>query len=250
MIRGTFYTYSHLTAPTRQAGLTTPLHDLSHLGLASILRDLNLDDKNSSLPPDPASLLISEHVQMAMLEFRRIVGRLPPPESMVKTLHVCIKSHDTTHASALQSKLQAKYRNSEINPEAAQSLYEQVVANTMALPARLPASHRQHAFLLIHNALPTKMRIGEHTQEVNVLCSFCGEAKERAKHIFGECKTVTAAGMIVRQQPDKTHFLALLDAKWDDFRFRSKQRPEVSTILLNFALAVWRSRRNFSHFSA
>jgi hypothetical protein len=56
----------------------------------------------------------------------------------------------------------------------------------MALPARLPASHRQHAFLLIHNALPiaTKMRIGEHTQEANVLCSFCGEAKERAKHVL------------------------------------------------------------------
>ena len=51
--------------------------------------------------------------------------------------------------------------------------------------------------------------------------------------------------MVVRQQPDKSDFLPLLEAKWDDFRLRTVQRPATSLILLNFSLAVWQARYQF-----
>ena len=239
VIKGTFYTIDNLTAP---------LHDLVHLNLASILRELE-PGTGAVLQRAigrPRETLIGEHQHNAISTFRELVGRDPPDESSVRTLHTIIKNHDNSHARALQTKIQAKYRDNEIDPESANEIYQRIVTNTQALPARIPAKHRLHAFLVIHNAL---MRIGEHTQQQKaaLLCSFCGEALERARHIFGECRTIRAAAMhIVRQQSDKQHFLILHEADWDDYRFRTTAHPAELAILLNFSLAIWRSRMQFT----
>jgi len=137
----------------------------------------------------------------------------------------------------------------------AETVAANVLNNAMGLPANLDKSLRTHCFLLIHNALTTRMRMRWMLQEgdskTGLRCGLCANDDETLAHLHRHC-TVTqdATRLIVRNTARMEEKVVLLQATASDFLLMNAVvEPSNQVKLLAFSLAVWRARNRavYSH---
>jgi hypothetical protein len=115
------------------------------------------------------------------------------------------------------------------------------------LPLRLSRQLRHHAFMLVHNALPTRWRDRRlpHTLP-GTPCALCGRHPETSSHLFLEC-CVSAAAVhsILIQSVNRAQVEVLTVATLDDFEFRSSLSSDDRVTFLSFSCAVWKAREQW-----
>jgi ribonuclease HI len=126
----------------------------------------------------------------------------------------------------------------------AEILARVVTRDVSELPLRLSCQLRHHAFMLVHNALPTHWRDRHlpHTLP-GTSCALCGRHPETSSHLFLECCVSKAAiKSILDHFFDRADLVILPLASIDDIEFRSKLTPNDRLTLLAFTCAVWKTR--------
>ena len=131
---------------------------------------------------------------------------------------------------ALSKKLNSSDPEKSIGKEAALELATIIHTSTAALPSNLPASLRSHTFDLLHNAVPTRMRVrhfaGSHTR-----CALCNRLHESLAHLHTECRASTqAVSIIMDQSPDKSSLSILRSASPDDVRMHTSRMQEATSV--------------------
>ena len=122
--------------------------------------------------------------------------------------------------------------------------------NAQGLPASLPRDIRNHAFKLIHNALPTKMRDRFYPENLgkNTSCSFCQEQPETIAHLHLCRAAMQAKGLIAQKTLDRSSITILHSATPDDFTLKTASiTPRDQLTLTLFSLACWRARQHIRH---
>ena len=247
IVSGHRFTHDHLTSPSRQAGLNQPLRDPYLSNIAALLRRKE-EDSPPPPPQDPdraPTLRITDHIREATAAYRHFTNHEPPADLSQRQLYDILQRNDETTLYALAKKLDPAEKR--IGKEVALQLAKVILSNTGLLPARLSSSLRFHAFRLVHNALPTRMR--DRWRGGSTVCPFCGVGDESLAHLHTKCPTTTRAiGIIAQYTPDKTTLAALREAEPDDFVFRSPTpwtESERLTLLL-FSAAIWQARSHFA----
>ncbi len=124
----------------------------------------------------------------------------------------------------LSSRLQRKNNLTSGDAKRQAEILARVVPrNASELPLRLSRQLRHHAFMLFHNALPTRWRDCHlpHTLP-GTPCALCGRHPETSSHLFLEC-CVSAAAVrnILIQSLNRAHVEVLSVATLDDLELRS-----------------------------
>ena len=244
------FRYDHLTAKTREAGLTQPLQDIFKLNIAALLRmrpTLPKPLEKGNGPGlhwgDGASMLMDEHIQRAAYFFHALTDLYPSPELEQKTLYKSLLERDPTPLHALAQKWDVPGRSRYLGPTQSLARAKLVVSKTSELPAKLPSKVRYHIFELIHNAIPTKAR--EAWRGHSLDCTLCGEAPESVAHLHKCPTSLLATSIILSHFPNRNDFMHILDSQEDDYLFVSDMHPKKRLILVVFSLAIWRTRRHF-----
>ena len=247
------FRYDHLTAPTDEAGLTQPLHDLIKLNLAALLRNKQHLPQPSPAHPrydhsDGASLLHTDHIQRATFFFYDKTDTDPPPESSQRELYKIMHQKDPTPLSALADKFNNPNTSSYLGPSQSLVRATTIVKNSKSLPSGLPSKLRYHAFELIYNAVPTRMREVWRLragQDHPVNCPFCNNADETIHHLHTCPVSLAAASKIINFHPDRNNLTCLLNIHPDDLTFFSQCPGSERLTKLIFSLAIWRTRRYY-----
>ena len=244
------FRYDHLTAKTREVGLTQPLQDVFKLNIAALLRmrpSLPKPSVGDAGPAyhwgDGASLHMDEHIQRAVYFFHALTDLHPSPGLEQKALYKTLRERDPTPLHTLAQKWDVPGRSRYLGPVQSLERAKRVVSKTKELPAKLPSKIRYHMFELVHNAVPTKVREAwrGHSPE----CPLCDSAPESIEHLH-QCPTaLKATPTIFSHFPNRNDFLHILDSTEEDYQFVSDMSPEKRMILVIFSLAIWRTRRHF-----
>jgi len=118
-----------------------------------------------------------------------------------------------------------------------------IVSNAEALPHNLSNSLRSHLFLIVRNALNTRMRNRYHVKG-NLMCGLCGKQEETLEHLHRACPvSISAVRMITENTPLMYPSTILLSANPSDFLFSSSTISAADQLhLLTLSLAIWRVR--------
>ena len=247
LANGKRFSYEHLTSPTSSAGIQQPLRSIINANLAAILcrkTAAQLDHRDDS-KLSPSSLLMSDHVSLASRKYSSCVDFPVAPDMRQDGLYKLLHAHDPVPLKALASKLNPADHERKIGKDQALILARAIISRTKELPASLPPAIRFHSFELIHNAVPTRMRM-RFASESDIMCSFCAAEPETLAHLHTACPTSRkAALLILNHSPDRAAATILQIAAAEDFTFRSAISAPDRVTLLFFSLAVWRTRRRF-----
>ena len=126
-----------------------------------------------------------------------------------------IHQKDITPISSLASKFEGT-----MGPEAAMTKAEQIVSHTSQLPSSLPSKLRYHAFELIYNAVPTRMR--ERWRNHPTECPLCNSDDETIHHLHTCPTSQLSVNTIMAMFPDRTLTSCLYSFNEDDLTFEGK----------------------------
>ena len=236
------FSHDQLIAPTRSAGLVQPLRDHYKGNIAGILARREEVKQPRRVKPhfDPIkghSMLISDHIHKATVQYHHFAKASPMEDQTKKALLQALYLADETPRVALVAKLK-----SSIGEAAAEEVVSTIHRNTRSLPANLPAGLRNHAFLLVHNAVPTHDRLKYAVPGVVNVCAFCGAGPDSLKHMHTRCRVAaTAISLISNHTPDQTSLVCLRSPDPDDFLLRTEASPEDTLTRLVFSLVLWPS---------
>jgi hypothetical protein len=204
-----------------------------------------LPDPSDSLPRyhhgDGASLRHSEHIQRATFFFHDITDTDPPPETSQRELFKILHSKDITPLNTLADKF---CKREKIGDDAAKAKAKKIVEHTRELPKSLPSRLRYHAFELVYNAIPTRMRERWRANQP-LVCPLCNSANETIHHLHTCSTSQLGASLIVQRHPDRNLLSTLLQIDEGDLDFTGNCPPDQRLVKLIFSLSVWRTRRYF-----
>jgi ribonuclease HI len=232
----------HLTAPTRDAGLRQPLRDLFKMNVCSLLARLKEFPATITMPRN-TTMLIKDHVYMAYENYCHVLGESPEVGSPFKSLHKKMAADPNGILRSLSEKLDNK--EFRLGPSLSMEIATNILSATRMLPSNIPAELRTHCFLLVHNAVPTKLR--EKWRGHDCTCALCGKGEESLAHLHTECPAARSAiTSIVNRSSERKAVEGLLCAYPEDFSFRTPSiSSECRMALLVFSLSVWRVRHKF-----
>ena len=240
------FRYDHLTARTKEAGLTQPLHDIRLVNIAAILRNQpsnNLPRPNDDSPRydhgDGSSLAHSEHVKRAAYFYHDITDSDPPPETSQRELFKSLHQKDITPTSSLANKFEKV-----MDEKSATTKARLITKHTSELPSSLPSKLRYHAFELVYNAIPTRMR--ERWRNHPTICPLCNAEDETIHHLHTCTTSQLSVGTIEKRFPDRSLISCLYNFREDDLTFEGTHcTPRQRLVKLIFSLSIWRTRRHF-----
>ena len=250
--------YDYLCAPTRGAGLATPLRDVYKSNIALILRGKS----SFPSPPVPTVAVLVEpgmdvvypHVHESMHTdthtcaasdlFSGFADAAPPLDTDCRALYGTMADGDTTVASELSLKLRGSSGRVKRDRTSASCIASIILDNCKGLPHNLPRKLRNHLFLLVHNALATRARTRWHHQAVTH-CKLCGGGTEDLEHLHVRCPVaLSAKSIILANHPDPSKLMALRLADACDFVMQSTDYTSSERLaFLAFSLAIWNVRQ-------
>jgi len=195
---------------------------------------------------------VSVHLRRAVAKFFFLTNKRPEPDALHRSLHTLLADANPEPLSLmvdrLSSRLQRKNTLTPGDPKRQAEILARVVTrNASELPLRLSRQLRHHAFMLVHNALPTRWRDRHlpHTLP-GTPCALCGRHPETSSHLFLQC-CVSAAAIhsILIQSVNRAQVEVLTVATLDDFDFRSSLSSDDRVTLLSFSCAVWKAREQW-----
>jgi hypothetical protein len=195
---------------------------------------------------------VSVHLRRAVAKFFFLTNKRPEPDALHRSLHTLLADANPEPLSLMVDRLSSRLqRKNNLTPgdakRQAEILARVVTRNASELPLRLSRQLRHHAFMLVHNALPTRWRDRHlpHTLP-GTPCALCGRHPETSSHLFLQC-CVSAAAIhsILIQSVNRAQVEVLTVATLDDFDFRSSLSSDDRVTLLSFSCAVWKAREQW-----
>ena len=242
LIKGNCTSLERLTAPSHLLGLATPLHDLSKLNVAALLRR-----RPARLAPHMSgdySMLIDDHIDHAAISYAATTGSSFPPDADQPTLMARLSHSDDAPLSKLVTTFSARLKRHG-RDEQAQVLLHSIANNALSLPQKLKPELRNHMFNIVHQCVFTNRRARRFGTSKG--CMFCGHDREDFQHLFIDCVVARDAvtAMAEHKRPlfrDAATYLK--NATLGDFQLEKKNMKVMHIrVVLSFSLAIWKTRR-------
>ena len=235
--------YDDLTRLPKLGGFCRPLKRLLALNVATILR--HSQETLYQIPLDMSSLEMRIHKQAAACMYETWTGQAHPAAAPQRTLYSNLILADDTAKLSLCKKLARKLQCTAIDADA---MVERIGTNLHKLythrPRQPPSFWRAHAFLLIHNGIPTRTRLPYMHDDLT--CLLCNRDRDNLTHLHTQCPVAIKAKHIIvsRSTPlEREAATHLLIASSEEYLLRSPDAdlPALCLIFLFlFSIAICR----------
>ena len=242
LIKGNCTNLKRLSAPTHLLGLANPLHDLSKLNVAAILRRR----KEAPVPhvSGAYSMLVDDHIGHAAEYYHDLTGLGVQADADQSELMANMVHSDVKPLERLVSTLAARYKRHGRRVEA-KVMLRSIASNALRMPTKLRSAIRNHMFNIVHQCVFTNDRARAFGQMSG--CMFCGHEREDFQHLFIDCVVAKDAirAMSVHQKPLFRKAASFLGAApLADFLLETENMEVMHMrVALCFSLAIWKTRR-------